>query len=578
MLLRAGCAAAAGAVAAAGTAAAAPAPAASAAAAAPMVTVGKVDGRLFDALRRRLRAGASASAGAHASARTARLVVVDGDHTSARRIRANRVIRTAADGERWVLVIDPTARVLSRAVRPMTGIGSARRHLAAAMFRRTLDRSGDPVVEVYRWQLKPHGPVGRAELRRYYRSVAATIVRAVRAGRPPADPRSARAAAEAQLPEGAQHARWIEHWVRSKWLDYCQTPGFAEDVTIDLFLENSVANPQGTRQWISVNVDGNAAPKEPKQEFCAWNDQERRWWTAAVQTGLKPESNQLALRSSAPSTPNDVTTYTSGNSFSFGMALSGRVGTNHKGTGGGVDGGVDFNWSTSHTRSHTLPKWAVRAVGIHNAPAWRFHANDPCNVDAPGISSAPGCFQVEGELIPSGKPQLPNAASRGSFDYHTSALWHTRSLVKSAVQITAETRLELMGFRCPEIFVVCTRRDVHNHWITGSERLTIDLPAVLPVRIASIAIDRGTTVRAGTPVTATVTLAAKAPTDLALPVSSDSPVVVPDDHVEFDKGRQTATFKALTRAGGSILDAGAVTAVLSVFYARPYNVALTVER
>lgn len=450
------------------------------------------------------------------------------------------------------------------------------------------------------------------------KAIAQVLTRGAGTGRRDADSekdddrrgRSARAASATDvrsLPPEVQHMRVIHTWddhVNVHRGSCQQTVTIHLSTTYDVFLQNSISRPFGERQWIAAGVDGWTTPKLSSQPWCAVQTADvtnvsgrttselvTGWWIAALDTSLAPRTDGIALRQALPETANASTEYTSGTSFKLGFSARARTsllaeaaqadgGTSHDGSSVPIDGSVDAEWSVSSSAKYTVSNWSVRSLTSGNSAAWRFYARDPCDTESPSdLTTVNGCFAVSGELVNSGLPAQPNELSKGQMPFHTSGLWYTDEVRNDTVAFRPAAQTDLLEASCLGFFgAVCTRRFANRTTHAWSmPALGLDLGAVVPVRIASLAFDPGDDVTAGTKVTAIVALERPAPTDLSLPVTSDIRNVTVPARVDIRAGDTTGTFTILTR-DNALKPGDHETGVISVFYAKGFSEQLTVRR
>ena len=145
---------------------------------------------------------------------------------------------------------------------------------------------------------------------------------------------------------------------------------------------------------------------------------ERAWWTGTVDASVTPDAGtdgKLTWQANAPSTPNEESTYTSGQTFEVGFSASKE--------GGGVSG----SYAVNNEKEQTVPDWGVVSDTTGNALSWEFSARNSCDIRADSYSST-RCFNTGTGA--DGTPVRPNTLSLGNLPLAASARWRTKQLLK----------------------------------------------------------------------------------------------------------------------------------------------------
>jgi hypothetical protein len=550
-----------------------------------------------------------------------RLLILDGDAlTPAELARRRRAINRYMDGRGWVLALDVRrghfARALDRltrlSVRPTSGGTSARLFL----FRHALVGRVPATVTLRAARLSPFGsaqlpPSGREKALADHTARLARLVSA-RLLRPstglPQPPRVQLTSGDDGIPEEALHKLWLHTEAGSAvpkpaWFSV-NTPGLgttpptpgSQTVTwtvnhqFDAYLDNSPSHPDGNFQVLTYNLDANFAPKRPNEKFQYMDDQfhvgldywnlERAWWTGLVDVSVTPDAatdGKLTWQANAPATPNEETTYTSGQEFEVGISAS------EEGPA------LSASYTVNNETEHTVPDWGVVSDTSGNDLDWEFSARNACDVRP---TSTPAACTSGANLI----PVRPNELSLGNLSIAASARWQTKQPLEfgnGKLNFTLDTPVTLADTVCPYYGIgVCDQRwglfvDRIN---TGPTAINYALDAsdVVPVAVKSLTVAPNPADGASNqPVTATITLERAAPVQTNVKVFSDdgnatlgTPVNnapgVYEDTVSIPEGESSATVQINTNANG--LKKGQIeTADITAFYAEPTTVQLRVK-
>jgi len=576
-----------------------------------------------------------------------RALVVDAREVGVKRLSRSRAVRTALRAGNWLLVLNAGPRARRTALARHVGSATPG-HTVVTAVRRGERPGGQPDVEVVDF-LAPAAssrPGARAARRAVQRRYAKRLYRTIASDRP-----AARAAASGEasnpVPASLLTARWRITTVGSPalrwpslnsdtpkgdaWRSWRQTPMVSSTQTFTAYLSNDTTvapggtGPEGPTQYLYWELDGTVSPildPSRKDQFIrdplagGWQDN-RGWWTASVDAGIRPPAG-LTLRKSAPVTPNSITQYTSGTTFSIGFSATagytgGQVG------GGNIGGSINASYSYSDTVTREIPDWGVRSRTSGNHAAWTFFSKSPCDASG-GVATIIAnegprkCFagQGTGWLGNHQKPMAVNDLSGATMDFHASALWQTSGLMTEVVEFTPQIDVtmawtwwgglgrdkwpnsESFARKCP---LRCSMVQVERfdglripNTDQPHERIAIDLGAVVPVGVERItfhereggpALDTSEPLWIGTAnqrsVVACVTLARPAPAGLRLPVGTTNL-----DNFYAD-GTMSIPFRGRSGCFPVSLKANrlgrceAITAEVGTFYARPHIVPLTIR-
>jgi hypothetical protein len=599
-------------------------PAASASAKPPTVdavVVGKADGPVFSELRRQLGKRLRLVTGnrlrrAHGDRLEGfEAVIVDGDHLSPRQLRRHGLISRANAAGLWIVAFDTGRRHRHAGLSRHTGFrGFSGGRSYVYMFRR--HRVGGtvsvPILETRR--LKPSGygrrsrKAQRDHRRLHTRRVASAVAQRLGQladGDQPRARRSAsagdtvcaapeggaRASAAAggeattvpinalhyqicyapDFPEGthkiAEAARWGPKdilWDQNYGPHGPQTASWVVEHIWDVFLQNSVASPQGSNQLISYRLNAQFSPKKPNESFIHMDDHtnwfgidrypERSWWTSKWEVKLEPDtdSNKFLLwKHDSPDNENKTSHISVGDNFDIGFSAS-----------AGKDGpeiGVDASYGWHYERDYDVSSWEVENTGSGNSRHWVWHSADPCDTTQSLDKQQPDqarCFDQQ--FAHDGAPIRPNNLSLGTLKVGATARWITDKVRDANVTFTVDTPIELIGTYGNTIFITspfgCCFYFIDRWGKTQTvgppkTKQTIDLGAVIPVDYSMSVPDKVevTTAKSKkTQVNGTIKLAKPAPWDLVIEVFGESPVAQPKSNVvTIPKGKTEAQFPIL---------------------------------
>ncbi len=551
-----------------------------------------------------------------------RLLILDGDALSPSALaRRGRAINRYMDGHGWVLALDVRRGHLARAldrltglsVRPVTGGRSAR----VFLFRHARVGRLPAVVTLRAPRLRPRGALQLPPSGRHQAVVdqAARIAGRLRARllRPrvglPARGRVRLTSGGDGAPVEALHKIYLHTEVSSAvpgpayFGNNAPQPGITpptrgqQTVTwtanhqFDAYLDNSASHPDGNFQVVTYNLDAHYAPLKPTEKFQFMDDQfqvgsdyynlERAWWTGYVTASVAPDpatDAKLTWQGNNPSTPNEETTYSSGQEFEVGFSAT-------------AEGpALSASYTVNNEAEHSVPDWGVTSDTSGNDLEWEFSARNACDVRPDTYS--PGNCAAGGFRL----PVRPNELSLGDLSIAASGRWETKGVLEpGSGQLTfaLRTPVTLADVVCPYWgILVCDQRWGLNldRFETGPPAVTytLDVSDVVPVGVKSLRLaPNPANGAANEPVTGTVTLERPAPVETNIKVFSDDPNAtlplpvqgapgVTQDSVTIHEGESSATFRINTNAND--LPKGATeTADITAFYTEPTTQQLRVK-
>jgi hypothetical protein len=362
-----------------------------------------------------------------------RLLIVDGDTlTPAELAGRRRAIRRYANGGGWVLGLDVGRGHLNRTFDRITGLSmdKAGRKDRVFMFRHATV-NGAPTALIMHSPARP--PQGAGSLSTARQSIAGaqhtirmaglirTRLRHPKTGLAAPAQASVTAGDDDDPPTEALHRTWSvnEQSPPSVAPPYAffadpsgnpqvgvsppapgqQTISWSITHQFDLYLDNSPTHPDGNYQVLFYTLDGNVAPKKPNEKFQYMDDQfhvgaywvnlERAWWTGMVEASVTPVSDsdeKIAWQASEPSTPNESTEYSSGQSFEIGIS--------------GTEEGpaVAASYTVKNDKTYEVPDWAVTAKTAGNDLSWELSARNACDI-------RPDTFSPEGAARATNSPR-----------------------------------------------------------------------------------------------------------------------------------------------------------------------------
>lgn len=589
------------------------------------------DGRALQLLRRLNRRDAGRA--------DARAVVLDLRTRRAAALRRSRLVAHALEAGNWVIALNATAGKRGAAFARRIGSKTPGRTTVTAV-RVGTDR-GRPDIHVVNVLAPPLRRAPRRARRVVTRAYARRLHRALVARR------RARAAAEEPVPDSLLTARWTITTVGSaalawpdrnsavpkgdSWRRQRQQPVLSATQTFTAYLSNQNmvtpggVDPTAARQYVYYELDGTVSPiADPTRHNLFFRDplapdwqDNRGWWTAGVDATIRPPAG-LRLRRSAPVTPNAVSQYTSGTSFTIGFTASAAKQTGVA-RGSNIGAAVNASWTYNDTVTREIPDWGVRSRVTGDVAAWRFYSKSPCDYSG-GVGTIVAnegpqrCFAGRGTglLWNHQKPKAVNELSAGTMDFHANALWQSDRLITGPV--TFEPTLEAtmawtwwgginrdkhperswFARKCPlRCSMVQTTRIDGLGDPGGRERhgrVTLDLGAVVPVGIEALTFHErpgGPALDVSEPlwigdanhrtVHACVRLAGPAPATLRLPVGSTNlENFFAGGTIAIPYGDRGACFPVNLTAN-RLARCEAITAEIGAFYAAPYTVPLTVR-
>lgn len=334
--------------------------------------------------------------------------------------------------------------------------------------------------------------------------------------------------------------------------------------TYTVFLNNK-NNAQGDFQFVLLDV-GIIATTARANRYVNLNGKDGVDWTnsyddmsyftgSITQTNAFPDDT-LALLNASPANTSGEREITDESSFDIGYSSEGPGG----------------NFSYSKSVTHNIQDWQATNNVEKNDTQWVYASANPFNFNL----NWTGCGQGQAIWLPvSCYLQPANPLSLGTIQFHTQSLWKTAAVEDAWVQPINDTRAVLVGLSCTaDGGLLCLARDAASGSMGGPRTYQFNLGAVIPIPIASLTFSPGASVKGGTPVTGTVTLARPAAVDTTVRLSSDlSNASVPPD-VTVKQGQTSASFQILTNAN-NVPAGGRLVATIKAFYAEFFQTQLT---
>jgi hypothetical protein len=580
-----------------------------------ILVINKAQSPILTELKQRLGSRLQVSVSARGSGLMAKpgsydLVVVDGDNLTAQALARQPQLAQFVAAGRWVLALDmrpAQVKALSRYT-GLAGLPSVSSPRAAqqrrAMFLFARGRVGYSqrtfILDIP--QLDPYGsarldPAQRRRARAQVVTGAARLLANALAARPSLVISQSAPPGDSNLPPEVQHVGWTivqqnsadtppGSWTGNR--DYISVPAPGEqgsswtvNHSFDLYLDNA-RRPQGNFQVLTYNLSGTFTPADGDIFFQMDNtfkdsfgrdigNLERAWWTGKITAAVGPDLGSQGVMSweaNDPSTPNEETSYTSGNDFDIGF--SGKEGPN-------------FSYTINNEQEHTIPDWGVSSELTPNGVVgWTFTARHPCDTRG-AIDDTNGCFSEN--TGGSGNPEKPNELSLHQIQFNASARWRTASVLSgNAAQLAfyVFTPIHLIDTYCKKWVVIACGGYAANRTSAGFDvntdqsTIPIDLSTVNPIPVKSLTFSPNpANGSAQQKVTGSVTLERPAPMDLTVLISSNSQNAVVGQPVNggpgsstnlvIPKGSTTGTFDILTNDNG-LTPGGHTTAAISAFY------------
>jgi hypothetical protein len=554
------------------------------------------------------------------------VLVLDGDTITPAALAADRTqLRAYLDSGGWVLALDVDPADFSRAINGLTGFTARPPHgtqsSRAFLFRDTTLKGIPAVVMLDAPSLTPLNanqlsPNARraataAQAQRIAALIRTRLLNPNSGLQTPARERVTGAGDES-LPQEALHKMWVltgqesavppaAYWTLNRDRAPAgitpptpgqQTVSWTVNQEFDAYLDNSATHPQGDFQVVTYDLSAQFTPKAPNQKFQYMDDPfkvglgtiplERAWWTGIVDQSVDPDpgsNTKLIWQASNPATPNEESSYTSGQRFEIGFSAS-------------KDGpGISSSYTVSNEQAHTVPDWGVANETAGNDLEWEFSARHNCDIRLATYTDT-GCFNWG--ALQDGAPFRPNELSLGNLGVAASGRWRTKQLLTAGqgkLTFKVDTSVTLADTVC-EIwqFGTCDRRFAPGRrtFLTGPgvTDYTIDASDVVPVGIASLSVTPNPA--DGTknqPVTGTVSLKAPAPVQTVVKLFSDdsnATLPIPLGHgvsegtLTIGQGKSSGTFAINTNDNG--LEPGEVeTAAITSFYTEPVTIQLRVK-
>lgn len=339
-----------------------------------------------------------------------------------------------------------------------------------------------------------------------------------------------------------------------------QTGLHSLNYTVYVFLDNR-NEPQGNFQYVLAELDGEANPTNGTGQFANIYYDEMAYFQSRYLMHLWPAPADDALFqqvASSPETANNVTSVTTGVSFSIGFnQAQGATG--------------NFTYSNSQTRNIT--DWKLTNQSAGNRVGWYYRSENPFSVDTWDNVAE----QYYNGFYASSYPAEPNDLALNQLQVHAQAVWKTQSVLDRWVEFDYHREYELADLYCTKNFgdVCIGRRSYAFGDSVVDNKFSINLGAVVPIPIQALAFSPNP-VKAGQPATGTITLARPAQTDTVIALSSNSPNASVLPTVTVPKGQTSATFQVLTSSNGGA-PGSSFQATIQAFYAQDYQAQLTIQ-
>jgi hypothetical protein len=529
-------------------------------------TVGPVSSPVFDALRRLpdVRLGSDAAAA----------VVVDGDALTPQELARDARVRRALLAGRWVLALDVSAAHKLDGMCAL--VGAANAEPSRAYLVRLAPNASGPADT---WVVD----LGRAEsefdrflrLRWGYLQDApsdAALPDAAEVARQAADFMAGRVTlpeltqVAPPIPSGLLYKRYFFPYNITRTLPGPAVSGGSQTTNVTLlatyqvFLDNN-GNPQGDFQFVAFTLDGLSNPTNGERGIAVNREREHAWLQSLVAVTVQPQPGvELDLVATAPANRNGETTYSNDATFNVDFSLSsGPTGS--------------YTWGTK--QSYTISDWIALSRSAGLTGNWDFASNSPGKGLANDLAGCDAgwmrtCF------FQSGLPNSFNSLNVNPLAFHTEQVWKTRAAVNNVLQVHFNGYQQLLDAFCGHYSPgACWGgeqvRTSANGW---TDNHFIDLGAVLPVPIVGLTFDPPQA-DAGQPVTATLTLARPAPTDVTVLLSSNSVNATVLPSVKVNQGDTSARFQVLTNGNG-LGPRSSTTATLQAFYATNFQAQLRI--
>lgn len=354
-----------------------------------------------------------------------------------------------------------------------------------------------------------------------------------------------------------------------------QHPNYTVNRSFTVFLNNK-NNPQGDFQYVLLEQDAAANPREANEDFIAmgkkWDTDWRSgtyddagWFQSRMQLNLSADPTTWNLVSTSPDTANGTTAVTTGVSFEVQFGASEA----------GPSGSGSFTYSNSQTRD--IEDWAVDNRATNTETQWLYGSRSPVDTrfeqDCSQAIRSGGCYLG----------QLPNDLSQDALKLYTQSVWKTPSVVDAAAGFTYWTYYEMMDLGCSSNYgFFCSQTVPPNvpialtvpHQPPSPQGLNIDLGVVVPIPMQSVTFSHNP-VEGGNTVIGTVTLSRPAKIDTPIGLSSNSQNATVLPTVTVKQGQTSATFQVLTNTNG-LDDGDSTVATIQAFSAQGIQAQLTV--
>lgn len=348
-----------------------------------------------------------------------------------------------------------------------------------------------------------------------------------------------------------------------------QYANFRYNHVFTLYLDNA-DNPQGNFQWIALDTDITANPSNGGVFACmgCYNNgadapyDEFAWFLWNVLFVVYPvQGDLLTPEGSSPTTQNNVTSYTTGLSFTGGVSLSDKPGVNGS-----------FEYSNQVTRN--LTDWKLSNSDVNNAYGWFYGTQNPWTTD--DLYSGFGT---------DGYPYAPNDISKTQLQLHVQGAWKTKQVLTQDLTFNTSYQYNLADAWCDQDGNLICVGNIGSVLAKNKDArgFTINMQSVVPIPLKRANPDsyiafEPTVAKAGQPVTATITLASAAVEDTDIPLNNYSQTVNVDvpEKVTVPQGETSVSFTMLTNTNG-LAPGASVTADINAFYGGEYESQLVIQ-
>lgn len=520
------------------------------------------------------------------------LLILDGDHHTPAALKDNTLVQSALRAGRWVLALDVTSEHKRDGLGETLHAASQGTSLAYAVHLGQ-DARGRPEVQV----VESPGP-GEVE-RRQSRPGITNVPGGVPSAQQGTDPSSTSTFAGAlldrlttpvqaqsqalpsKIPDDLIYATYrfatVRSWTVGQPGGATQHPNYTANYAFTVFL-NDTDNTQGQFQYVLLDADVTASPRNATEDFAAarvhtdanWTDYYDEWgwfqtsWNLDVTPSPLPDPRaRLLIGDTSPDTVNSGTTVTSGVSFTIGYNQA-------------QGGNASFGFSESTSRNIT--DWKVTNQSAGNVAKWYYRTQYPLDNDIDWLD----CYHQQIYSAGCYIRMDPNALSINTLSFRSQAYWQTADsdgtpkAVDAWQKFAVYSKHGMLDLYCKSDFgAVCGDAEWNQDARSETPTYSIDLGAVLPIPIRSLTFSPDPA-RAGTAVVGTVTLSQPARLDTEIKLSSNSQNATVLPKVVVKQGQTSATFQVLTSANG-VAPGGSTVATITAFHSKGFQKQLTIQ-